>query len=69
MRQLISWQAMAILTGMPNATEKELYEYYGCGRASRGLQDTGGDFGNNVVVLCMEKEEFPCKCYVSWNGF
>lgn len=65
----IPWKAMAILVAQPDATEEDLQNLFGNGRASLGLHDTNGTFGDNVVVLCIEKETYPIKCYVSWNGF
>lgn len=74
-RQEVPWQAFAILAGMPDATEKELQDAFGNGRISRGLVDpafwpppVGMGLGH-TIVLCIAKETYPIKCFVSWNGF
>ena len=67
----IPWQAMAILCGMPYATENELQDHFGNGRTCWSVNFNKDEAHKHKCVgLGISKETYPISCYVNldWQG-
>ena len=66
----ITKEAMAILSGSPHASEKELQDLYGNGRACGAVVGTRDDGTTYLVGLKIAKETSPIQCFLDyeWRG-